>query len=50
LSDVTHLRVVYEKLRRQLEKSGRLPWIAEEMAVLNDPPTYRAIPSSPGAG
>ena len=44
LSDVTHLRVVYEKLERQLEKSGRLPWIAEEMAVLNDPGTYRADP------
>ncbi|MBS0221971.1 MAG: ribonuclease D [Proteobacteria bacterium] len=46
LSDVTHLRVVYEKLRRQLEKSGRLPWIAEEMAVLNDPATYRADPET----
>jgi ribonuclease D len=44
LSDVTHLRVVYENLRRQLEKTGRLPWIAEEMAVLNDPATYRADP------
>jgi ribonuclease D len=44
LSDVTHLRVVYEKLKRQLEKTGRLPWIAEEMAVLNDPATYRADP------
>jgi len=44
ISDVTHLRVVYEKLLRQLEKSGRLPWIAEEMAVLNDPGTYRADP------
>lgn len=44
LSDVTHLRVVYEKLRQQLEKSGRLAWIAEEMAVLNDPATYRADP------
>jgi ribonuclease D len=44
LSDVTHLRVVYEKLRRQLEKNGRLPWISEEMAVLNDPGTYRADP------
>jgi len=44
LSDVTHLRVVYEKLRRQLEKTGRLPWIAEEMSVLNDPATYRADP------
>jgi ribonuclease D len=44
LSDVTHLRVVYDKLRRQLERTGRLPWIAEEMAVLNDPATYRADP------
>ncbi|HZQ01826.1 MAG TPA: ribonuclease D [Reyranella sp.] len=44
ISDVTHLRVVYEKLRRQLEKNGRLSWIAEEMAVLNDPGTYRADP------
>jgi ribonuclease D len=44
LSDVTHLRVVYEKLKRQLDKNGRLPWIAEEMAVLNDPGTYRADP------
>jgi ribonuclease D len=44
LSDVTHLRVVYEKLRRQLEKSARLSWITEEVAVLNDPATYRADP------
>jgi ribonuclease D len=44
LSDVTHLRVVYEKLRRQLDKTGRLSWIAEEMSVLNDPAIYRADP------
>ena len=44
LSDVTHLRLVYEKLKRQLDKTGRLPWIAEEMAVLNEPATYRADP------
>ena len=44
ISDVTHLRVVYEHLRRQLERSGRLGWITEEMAVLNDPGTYRADP------
>ncbi|MFO1157426.1 MAG: ribonuclease D [Reyranellaceae bacterium] len=44
LSDVTHLRVVYEKLKRQLDKTGRFAWIAEEMAVLNDPATYRADP------
>ena len=50
LSDVARLRVVYGKLRQQLEKSGRLPWITEEMAVLNDPATYRPIPSRPGAG
>src|SRR5690348_11679067 len=44
LSDVTHLRVVYEKLKRQLDKTGRSSWIAEEMAVLNDPAIYRADP------
>ena len=44
LSDVTHLRVVYEKLKKQLDKTGRFSWIAEEMAVLNDPATYRADP------
>ena len=36
--------MVYEKLQRQLEKSSRLSWIAEEMAVLNDPGNYRADP------
>src|SRR5260221_7991556 len=44
LSDVTYLRMVYEKLKRELEKSGRISWIAEEMAVLNDPAIYRADP------
>jgi ribonuclease D len=44
ISDVTHLRVVYDALKRQLEKTGRLNWITEEMAVLNDPGTYRADP------
>jgi len=44
LSDVTHLRVVYEKLKKQLDKSGRFSWIAEEVGVLNDPATYRADP------
>lgn len=44
LSDVTHLRVVYEKLKRQLERTGRFSWIAEEMAFLSDPATYRADP------
>jgi ribonuclease D len=44
ISDVTHLRVVYEALKRQLEKTGRFNWIAEEMAMLNDPGIYRADP------
>jgi ribonuclease D len=43
-ADVTHLRGVYEKLRARLEKEGRLEWVAEEMAVLSDPATYRADP------
>ena len=32
------------KLARPLEKTGRLDWVAEEMAVLIDPATYRADP------
>lgn len=44
LSDVTHLRVVYEKLERKLEKAGRLEWLADEMAILTDPATYAASP------
>jgi ribonuclease D len=44
LSDVTHLRMVYEKLKRQLDKTGRFSWITEEMAVLNEPGTYRVDP------
>ncbi|AKS46327.1 ribonuclease D [Octadecabacter temperatus] len=44
LADVTHLRVIYEFLSAQLDKSGRKKWVAEEMAVLNDPATYKADP------
>ncbi len=44
LADVTHLRVVYEKLAAALEKSGRTPWLADEMAILNDPGTYLVAP------
>jgi ribonuclease D len=43
-ADVTHLRRVYEKLRERLEHDGRLEWVAEEMAVLADPATYRPDP------
>ncbi|HLF58459.1 MAG TPA: ribonuclease D [Alphaproteobacteria bacterium] len=44
LSDVVHLRTVYEELARRLEKNGRVSWLVEEMAVLTDPETYRMDP------
>ena len=44
LADVTHLRGVYEFLAAELAKSGRHKWVAEEMAILNAPETYRADP------
>ena len=44
VGDVTHLRDIYEYLDARLQKSGRKKWVAEEMAVLNDPATYRADP------
>jgi len=40
IADVTHLRVIYEYLSEELEKSGRRPWVEEELAVLTDPETY----------
>ncbi|MCG8440938.1 MAG: ribonuclease D [Caulobacterales bacterium] len=44
LSDVTHLRDAFPKLRRRLEEAGRADWVAEEMAVLSDPATYALNP------
>jgi ribonuclease D len=44
VGDVTFLRDIYEYLSDRLEKSGRKKWVAEEMAVLNDPATYKADP------
>jgi ribonuclease D len=46
LSDVTHLRPAYEKLRRRLHKTGREHWLEEEMAVLTDPATYQGDPEN----
>lgn len=45
LSDVTHLRVAYEKLQRKLDQTKRSRWVDEEMAILTDPATYRVDPS-----
>jgi ribonuclease D len=45
LADVTHLRDIYENLSERLHATGRDRWVAEEMAVLNDPGTYRTDPA-----
>jgi ribonuclease D len=44
LSDVTHLRTVYRKLDEQLVRSGRAAWLADELAELTSPDTYRTDP------
>ena len=44
LADVTHLRVVYEKLKAQLDQTGREHWLEEEMEILTNPATYRTEP------
>jgi ribonuclease D len=44
LSDVTHLRTVYEKLRTDIEKEGRGVWLAGDLEELADPKTYRVDP------
>jgi ribonuclease D len=44
LADVTHLRVVYEKLSAQLARTGRARWVEEEIAALKDPRLYRLDP------
>ena len=44
LADVTHLRVVYEQLKAQLDKTGREHWLREEMDILTNPATYRTEP------
>jgi ribonuclease D len=43
-ADVTHLREVYEKLTTRLRVDGRLDWVAQEMAALADPASYRVDP------
>ncbi|MCC7260852.1 MAG: ribonuclease D [Alphaproteobacteria bacterium] len=44
ISDVTHLRIVYEKLQKRLHKNGRESWISEEMKRLTDPKVYQSNP------
>ncbi|MFM2129687.1 MAG: ribonuclease, partial [Pseudomonadota bacterium] len=44
LSDVTHLRVAYEKLAQRLDHTGRSDWLAEEIRTLTSPSTYVVEP------
>jgi len=46
ISDVTHLRDVYLKLKADLEKQGRTSWVNEEMKVLTSPDTYEQKPEN----
>jgi ribonuclease D len=45
IADVTHLRDVYKRLASELDKRDRTNWVAEEMAVLTSPETYKQDPS-----
>lgn len=45
-ADVTYLREVYRKLSARLAEDDRLSWVAEEMAVLTNPDTYRSDPQA----
>ena len=44
ISDVVHLRVVYEKLIKKLQENGRTHWLTEEMETLTDPQNYANDP------
>ncbi|WP_372800680.1 ribonuclease D [Paracoccus seriniphilus] len=44
LADVTHLRGIYEFLDEKLKANGRESWLAEEIAVLENPETYITRP------
>ncbi len=44
LGDVTHLRVIYERLHERLVAAGRLAWVDEELANLLDPALYEQPP------
>ncbi|MBA5727390.1 ribonuclease D [Bombella mellum] len=43
-ADVTHLRVIYGKLTRQLEEQGRLSWVKDELAALGEVSLFRPDP------
>ena len=46
LSDVTHLRQVYQSIKANLEEQGRSNWVSEEMEILTSPVTYDMPPEN----
>jgi ribonuclease D len=44
LSDVTHLRTVYDALQKTISEDGRADWLAGELADLADANAYRVDP------
>jgi ribonuclease D len=46
VSDVTHLRDVYQKLLADLGRRGRTEWVSEEMDVLTSPDTNKLEPEN----
>lgn len=44
VADVTHLRVIYEFLAKELQRTGRQKWVEEELGILLDPETYITRP------
>ena len=44
LSDVTHLRKIYEQLKKQLRENGRETWLAEELDFVTSTNTYMIDP------
>ncbi|MFG1392149.1 ribonuclease D [Xanthobacter agilis] len=46
VTDVTHLRDIYQKLTADLDTRGRSEWVGEEMHVLTSPATYDQNPDT----
>jgi ribonuclease D len=44
LADVTHLRIIYENLAAELQKTNRARWVEEELQILTNPDTYESHP------
>ncbi len=44
LADVTHLRVIYERLASRIDATGRSAWVEEELARIADPAQFEQPP------